>query len=132
MDGFDRQILQFGLAWAPYAGPADDDVFPEFGITAEELNVRFVAIVGEEIKHARRRRPHNLPRPLFEAWSWQFRGNCRDYPLEVFFPEARGGNLTRREERAKRICRGRHAVRQPTAKAAPPVCEHRETGYGEQ
>jgi WhiB family redox-sensing transcriptional regulator len=51
-----------------------------------------------------RRSPHNLPRPLLEGWSWQFRGKCRDYPLEVFFPEARGGNLTRREERAKRIC----------------------------
>jgi hypothetical protein len=52
MDGFDRHILHFVLAWAPYAGPADDEVFTEFGITAEELNLRFVKIVDQEIRHA--------------------------------------------------------------------------------
>jgi WhiB family redox-sensing transcriptional regulator len=51
-----------------------------------------------------RGRPPNLPPPLFDEWSWQYRGNCRDYPLEVFFPEERGKRLRAREEQAKRIC----------------------------
>ena len=50
-------------------------------------------------------RPRNLPRPLFDEWSWQLRGKCKDEPLEVFYPEARGRTLRSREERAKRICR---------------------------
>ncbi len=42
-----------------------------------------------------------------EYWSWQLRGNCLDSPAEVFFPEsAPRGDRRRREEQAKRICRG--------------------------
>ncbi len=28
-----------------------------------------------------------LPPPVEDAWSWQLRGNCLGYPLDVFFPE---------------------------------------------
>jgi WhiB family transcriptional regulator, redox-sensing transcriptional regulator len=50
-------------------------------------------------------RPHNLPPPLVDEWSWQQQGSCQGYPTEVFFPEGRGHRLRRREEQAKRICR---------------------------
>jgi hypothetical protein len=53
MDCFDRRILQFVLAWAPYGGPADDDVFLEFGIAADELLWRFHRIVAMQTKCAR-------------------------------------------------------------------------------
>jgi hypothetical protein len=53
MDRFDRRILQFVLAWAPYVGPSDDDVFPEFGITADELRSRFLRIVASQAKCVR-------------------------------------------------------------------------------
>jgi hypothetical protein len=49
-------------------------------------------------------RPHNLPPPLIDEWSWQHHGSCQGYPLEVFYPEGRGQRLRRQEERAKRIC----------------------------
>ena len=51
MDWFDRGILQFVLAWAPYGGPRDADVFPQFGMTADELVARFNRIVATQIKH---------------------------------------------------------------------------------
>jgi WhiB family redox-sensing transcriptional regulator len=50
-------------------------------------------------------RPQGMPRPLMDEWSWQHHGKCRDYPLEVFFPDERGQRLRTREGEAKRICR---------------------------
>ena len=50
-------------------------------------------------------RPRNLPRPLIQEWSWQFQGECKDYPIEVFFPDGRGRRLQTLEDAAKRICR---------------------------
>ncbi len=48
-----------------------------------------------------------LPRPLFEEWSWQLEGSCLGYPSVVFYPdESRRGDIRRREEEAKAICRG--------------------------
>ena len=48
-----------------------------------------------------------LPPPLFDRWSWQLQGSCRNHPSEMFFPEEdRGQRLRRTEEEAKRICRG--------------------------
>lgn len=45
------------------------------------------------------------PRPLIEEWDWQYEGNCRRLPPEVFFPEDSGRTgLRAREERAKQIC----------------------------
>lgn len=48
-----------------------------------------------------------LPPPTEDAWGWQRQGNCLGHPPAVFFPE---DDLTpgrrRREEAAKRICRG--------------------------
>ncbi|MGE2714459.1 WhiB family transcriptional regulator [Mycolicibacterium litorale] len=63
-----------------------------------------------------------LPGPLWDRWSWQTRGRCRDYPAELFFPESEGRDgLRRREEAAKDICRQcpvihlcrEHALRTP-------------------
>ena len=53
MDWFDRRILQFVLAWAPYVGRSDEVVYPEFGITAEELLPRFQWIVASQTKRVR-------------------------------------------------------------------------------
>lgn len=45
MDSFERLLLKFVLAWAPYGGPREDDVWLEFGMTAEQLCSRFARIV---------------------------------------------------------------------------------------
>ena len=45
------------------------------------------------------------PAPLFDEWSWQPHGNCREYPLDLFFPDARGRRLLNKEAQAKSICR---------------------------
>lgn len=45
IDTYERQILVFVLAWAPYGGPCDDDTFPEFGLRADQLRNRFQRIV---------------------------------------------------------------------------------------
>lgn len=63
-----------------------------------------------------------LPPPMQDAWSWQLRGRCLGYPLEVFFPEDRlKSGLRQRENEAKLICRQcpvlaecrEHALRTP-------------------
>ncbi|WP_198344185.1 hypothetical protein [Mycobacterium dioxanotrophicus] len=46
MDTFERGVLQFVLAWAPYGGPREDDVWLQFGMTAEQLGGRFANIVA--------------------------------------------------------------------------------------
>jgi WhiB family redox-sensing transcriptional regulator len=50
-------------------------------------------------------KPVQLPPPLFTAWEWQLQASCREYPLEVFFPDGqRGVELMQLEGIAKRIC----------------------------
>jgi hypothetical protein len=46
LDWFDRKIIEFILAWAPYDGPTDDETFPEFGMSTEDLEARFVEIIA--------------------------------------------------------------------------------------
>lgn len=48
-----------------------------------------------------------LPRPVAEAWEWQRLGACRGHDSAVFFhPDGeRGSSRTRREARAKALCR---------------------------
>lgn len=46
IDWFDAKIVTTVLAWAPYGGPNDEDVFIEFGLTAEELMHRFAMVVA--------------------------------------------------------------------------------------
>ena len=53
MDSFERVLLNFVLAWAPYGGPREDDVWLEFGLTAEQLCVRFARIVSGQLPRAR-------------------------------------------------------------------------------
>ncbi|OWL96715.1 hypothetical protein B7435_27545 [Mycolicibacterium peregrinum] len=53
MDSFERVLLKFVLAWAPYGGPREDDVWLEFGMTAEQLFVRFSGIVSGQVPRVR-------------------------------------------------------------------------------
>lgn len=46
LDWFDRKIVEFILAWAPYDGPTDDETFPEFGMSTADLKARFVEIMA--------------------------------------------------------------------------------------
>ncbi|MBX7450898.1 WhiB family transcriptional regulator [Mycolicibacterium sp. 3033] len=47
-----------------------------------------------------------LPPPTQDSWSWQWRGTCRDYPIEVFFPDDPHRTVVRHKENdAKAICR---------------------------
>lgn len=47
-----------------------------------------------------------LPPPTEEAWSWQRRGSCLSYPVDLFFPDDRSRKAVRRQENAaKIICR---------------------------
>lgn len=51
MNWFDRQIVQFVLQWAPFGGPPKDDVLPRFGLSPEQLGIRFRAIVSTWSAH---------------------------------------------------------------------------------
>lgn len=53
MDTFERDILQFVLAWAPYGGPREDDVWLQFGMTAEQLGGRFAKVVAGLVPRVR-------------------------------------------------------------------------------
>jgi hypothetical protein len=45
MDPFDRDLITFVIRWAPYGGPPRDEVLPAFGISANRLEERVLAIV---------------------------------------------------------------------------------------
>jgi hypothetical protein len=47
-DRFARDIVTFMRSWAPYGGPPDDEVLPEFGLTRAELIRRYRSIVDAE------------------------------------------------------------------------------------
>ncbi|MHC9296190.1 hypothetical protein ACRCUN_27305 [Mycobacterium sp. LTG2003] len=53
MDSYERDLLQFVLAWAPYGGPREDDVWLEFGMTADQLCSRFARVVTGLLPRAR-------------------------------------------------------------------------------
>jgi hypothetical protein len=53
VDTFERGILQFVLAWAPYGGPREDDVWLQFGMTVEQLGGRFAKIVAGLVPRVR-------------------------------------------------------------------------------
>jgi hypothetical protein len=53
MDAFERLLLKFVLAWAPYGGPREDDAWLEFGMTVEQLCVRFARIVAALVPRVR-------------------------------------------------------------------------------
>jgi hypothetical protein len=50
MDAFDRSIVRFVLAWAPYGGPHDDAACREFGLDADVIIRRFSAVVTEAVR----------------------------------------------------------------------------------
>jgi hypothetical protein len=45
MDPYDRDLITFIIRWAPYGGPPRDEVLPAFGISADHLEERVLAIV---------------------------------------------------------------------------------------
>lgn len=51
LDSFDRQIVRFMIAWAPYAGPPDEECIPEFGLSAADLRERCVEIFTRGSSH---------------------------------------------------------------------------------
>ena len=58
MDEFDRHVLNFALTWEPFGGVSDDETFPEFGLSAQQLWTRF-----EEITTTQEQR-----RPELSEW----------------------------------------------------------------
>ena len=46
LDWFEREILRFVVVWAPHGKLWDEDVYPMFGMRAEQLVDRFRSIVA--------------------------------------------------------------------------------------
>jgi RNA polymerase sigma-70 factor (ECF subfamily) len=49
LDWFDREIVRYVLLWAPYGEVWDEDVYPTFGMTVEELVDRFHRIIDTSV-----------------------------------------------------------------------------------
>lgn len=45
MTAFDRELVEFVVAWLPYGGPSEEEAFVEFGMSRERLRQRFLQIV---------------------------------------------------------------------------------------
>lgn len=45
MNTFERSIVSYSLAWAPFGGPPKDEIFPEFGLTPNQFRRRFRRII---------------------------------------------------------------------------------------
>jgi RNA polymerase sigma-70 factor (ECF subfamily) len=49
LDWFDREIVRYVLLWAPEGDVWDEDVYPEFGMTVEQLVHRFHRIIDRSV-----------------------------------------------------------------------------------
>jgi RNA polymerase sigma-70 factor, ECF subfamily len=49
LDWFDREIVRYVLLWLPYGEMRDEDVYPMFGMTAEQLVDRFHRIIATSV-----------------------------------------------------------------------------------
>ncbi len=58
-DRFEHDIVTFMRSWAPYGGPPADEVLPEFGMTRDQLVLRYREIVAALAA----RREHEARRP---------------------------------------------------------------------
>jgi hypothetical protein len=47
-DRFAHDIVTYMRSWAPYGGPPDDEVLPEFGLTRDQLVQRYRQIAASE------------------------------------------------------------------------------------
>jgi hypothetical protein len=48
MDRFDREIIVFTLQWLPFGRPPDEDIFPRFGMSWEQLWARIEDVLVEQ------------------------------------------------------------------------------------
>jgi hypothetical protein len=46
MNEFERELVEFVLAWNPYHGPSEEDAFVRFGMSRERLWEQFCRIVA--------------------------------------------------------------------------------------
>jgi RNA polymerase sigma-70 factor, ECF subfamily len=49
LDWFDREIVRYVLLWAPHGEGRDEDVYPTFGMTVEQLVDRFHRIIDTSV-----------------------------------------------------------------------------------
>jgi RNA polymerase sigma-70 factor, ECF subfamily len=49
LDWFDREIIRYVLRWAPHGEGRDEDVYPAFGMTVEQLVDRFHRIIDTSV-----------------------------------------------------------------------------------
>ena len=49
LDWFDREIVRYVLLWAPHGEGRDEDVYPTFGMTVEQLIERFHRIIDTSV-----------------------------------------------------------------------------------
>ncbi|MGE0219276.1 hypothetical protein [Mycolicibacterium sp.] len=57
-DRFAHDIVTFMRSWAPYGGPPDDEVLPEFGMTRTQLIQRYRQIIDAELAQREYERRH--------------------------------------------------------------------------
>ena len=63
-DRFEHDIVTFMRSWAPYGGPPADEVLPEFGMTREQLVLRYQQILAARAaQRERAQRERALRRP---------------------------------------------------------------------
>lgn len=49
LDGFDQDMMEFVLNWAPYGGPPADEILPRFGLAPDKLRERIRLIVADRL-----------------------------------------------------------------------------------
>lgn len=45
LDDFETDMIEFVLSWRPYDGPHDEDTFPRFGLSAQQLHNRLIGLL---------------------------------------------------------------------------------------
>jgi RNA polymerase sigma-70 factor, ECF subfamily len=54
LDWFDREIVRYVLLWAPHGDAGEEDVYPTFGMTVDQLVDRFRRIIDTSLPHVDR------------------------------------------------------------------------------
>lgn len=52
LDRYEREMLWFYVRWAPYGGPPEAEVFPEFGLSLVQLLVRVQQVIASMTNYA--------------------------------------------------------------------------------
>ncbi|WP_328514754.1 ribosome silencing factor [Mycolicibacterium palauense] len=131
MDWFDRSIVEYVLAWGPHDAIDDEDTFPAFGMSADQLEQRFVRIIAGHAA-SRRRLDHADRELLGRARAYQLQARlggivagAGPVSISVLAPRAASSCRPNRTDRKRRL----ESTASPRARQMAAIAARAATAY---